>query len=110
MAGLSILKHTHNLSDEELCVRGVENSHFQLFCGEEFFRHRPPFDRSSLARWCQRTGKEKLVALIPESLSGRRGPVPPNPRTSPRSSLGQATAVRYGECLPGRTALVLLVS
>jgi len=68
MAGLSILKHTHNLSDEELCVRGVENPHFQLFCGEEFFRHRPPSDRSSLTRWCQRTGKEKLVALIPESL------------------------------------------
>ena len=69
MAGLSILKHTHNLSDEELCARWVENPYFQLFCGEEFFRHKLPFDRSSLTRWRQRMGEEKLVALIQESLS-----------------------------------------
>ena len=69
MAGLSILKHTHNLSDEELCARWVENPYFQLFCGEEFFRHKPPFDRSSLTRWRQRMGEEKLGALIQESLS-----------------------------------------
>lgn len=69
MAGLSILKHTHNLSDEELCARWIENPYFQLFCGEEFFRHKPPFDRSSLTRWRQRMGEEKLVALIQESLN-----------------------------------------
>ena len=69
MAGLSILKHTHNLSDEELCARWVENPYYQLFCGEEFFRHTLPFDRSSLTRWRQRMGEEKLVALIQESLS-----------------------------------------
>jgi transposase, IS5 family len=69
MAGLSILKHTHNLSDEELCARWVENPYFQLFCGEEFFRHKLPFDRSSLTRWRQRMGEEKLVALIQESLN-----------------------------------------
>jgi Transposase domain (DUF772) len=69
MAGLAILKHTHNLSDEELCARWVENPYYQLFCGEEFFRHKPPFDRSSLTRWRQRMGEEELVALIQESLS-----------------------------------------
>jgi transposase, IS5 family len=69
MAGLSILKHTHNLSDEELCARWIENPYLQLFCGEEFFRHKLPFDRSSLTRWRQRMGEEKLVALIQESLS-----------------------------------------
>lgn len=42
MAGLSILKHTFDLSDEELCARWVENPYFQYFCGEEFFRHDPP--------------------------------------------------------------------
>ena len=31
MAGLSILKHMHNLSDEDLCARWVENPYFQLF-------------------------------------------------------------------------------
>jgi transposase, IS5 family len=69
MAGLSILKHTHNLSDGDLCARWVENPYFQLFCGEEFFRHKLPFDRSSLTRWRQRMGEEKLVAPIQESLS-----------------------------------------
>src|SRR6516162_9447823 len=69
MAGLSILKHTHDLSDEELCARWVENPYYQLFCGEEFFVHKPPFDRSSLTRWRQRMGEEKLVALIQESLN-----------------------------------------
>jgi IS5 family transposase len=69
MAGLSILKGTHNLSDEELCARWVENPYFQLFCGEEFFPHKPPFDRSSLTRWRQRMSEKKLVALILESLS-----------------------------------------
>jgi IS5 family transposase len=37
MAGLSILKHSYNLSDEALCERWVENPYFQHFCGEEFF-------------------------------------------------------------------------
>ena len=69
MAGLSILKHTHNLSDEELCARWAENPYFQLFCGEEFFVHKLPFDRSSLTRWRQRMGEEKLVALLKESLN-----------------------------------------
>jgi transposase, IS5 family len=69
MAGLSILKHTHNLSDEDLCARWIENPYYQLFCGEEFFCHKPPFDRSSLTRWRQRMGEERLVALIQESLS-----------------------------------------
>src|SRR5216110_710505 len=50
MAGLAILKHTFNLSDEELCARWIENPYFQFFCGEEFFRHELPFDRSSLTR------------------------------------------------------------
>jgi transposase, IS5 family len=69
MAGLAILKHMHDLSDEALCERWVENPYFQLFCGEEFFQHKPPFDRSSLTRWRQRMGEERLVALIQESLN-----------------------------------------
>src|SRR5665213_4054570 len=69
MAGLAILKHTYDLSDEVLCDRWVENPYFQFFCGEEFFQHRLVFDRSSLTRWRQRMGEEKLLALIQESLA-----------------------------------------
>jgi transposase, IS5 family len=69
MAGLAILKHLHDLSDEVLCERWIENPYYQLFCGEEFFCHKLPFDRSSLTRWRQRMGEERLVALLQESLS-----------------------------------------
>ncbi|MGB6350772.1 MAG: IS5 family transposase [Pseudolabrys sp.] len=69
MAGLAILKHTYDLSDEVLCERWIENPYYQFFCGEEFFQHRLVFDRSSLTRWRQRMGEEKLQALLQESLS-----------------------------------------
>jgi IS5 family transposase len=69
MAGLAILKHTYDLSDEVLCERWVENPYYQFFCGEEFFQHGLVFDRSSLTRWRQRMGEEKLQALLQESLS-----------------------------------------
>jgi IS5 family transposase len=69
MAGLAILKHTYNLSDEGLCERWIENPYYQYFCGEEFFQHKAPFDRSSLTRWRQRMGEDKLVALLQESLA-----------------------------------------
>jgi len=69
MAGLAILKHTHDLSDEVLCERWLENPYYQFFCGEEFFQHRLVFDRSSLTRWRQRMGEERLQALLQESLS-----------------------------------------
>jgi transposase, IS5 family len=69
MAGLAILKHLHDLSDEALCARWLENPYFQLLCGEEFFQHKLVFDRSSLTRWRQRRGEARLMALLQESLS-----------------------------------------
>ena len=69
MAGLAILKHMHDLSDQVLCERWIENPYYQLFCGEEFFQHTLTFDRSSMTRWRQRMGEEKLIALIQESLN-----------------------------------------
>src|SRR5260370_9420507 len=69
MAGLAILKHTYVLCGEALCDRWVENPYFQYFCGEEFFQHALVFDRSSLTRWRQRMGEDKLQALLQESLA-----------------------------------------
>lgn len=69
MAGLAILKHTFNLSDEELCARWVENPYFQYLTGEEFFCHELPFERSSMTRWRQRMGEERIAALLQESLA-----------------------------------------
>src|ERR1700749_2697916 len=69
MAGLAILKHTYDLSDEVLCERWVENPYYQYFCGEEFFQHRLVFDRSSMTGWRNRMGEARLQALLQESLS-----------------------------------------
>ena len=60
MAGLAILKHAYDFSDEAPCERWVENPYFQYFCGQEFFQHRLTFDRSSLTHWRQRMGEERL--------------------------------------------------
>ncbi len=68
VAGVLILKHMHNLSDEVVCARWVDNPYYQYFCGELTFRHDPPFDRSSMTHWRQRLGEEHLQALVQESL------------------------------------------
>ena len=80
MAGLIILKYTHNLSDEVLCERWVENPYYQFFCGEEFFQHELVLDRSSLSNWRKRMGEEKVKALLQESLSiaAKTGAVKPS--------------------------------
>ena len=79
MAGLAILKHTYNLSDEVVCELWLENPYYQYFCGEEFFRHRLPFDRSSMTHWRNRMGAERLQALLQESLAAatRSGAIKP---------------------------------
>jgi IS5 family transposase len=59
----------HDLSDEVLCARWLENPYYQFFCGEVSFCHKLPFERSSLTHWRQRLGEEHLVALVQESLS-----------------------------------------
>ena len=55
MAGLAILKHSYDLSDEALCDRWVENPYFQYFCGADARR--------------QRMGEDKLLALREKSLA-----------------------------------------
>lgn len=69
MIGLHILKHTFALSDEEVCARWVENPYFQYFCGETFFQHDFPIERSSMTHWRKRVGDESLTMLLQESLS-----------------------------------------
>ncbi|MFX6899545.1 transposase, partial [Acinetobacter baumannii] len=64
MAGLAILKPMHDLSDEALCERWVEKPYCQVFGGEEFCRPELTFERSSLTRWRQRMGEERLAALV----------------------------------------------
>jgi len=70
MAGLAILKHSYDLSDEALCDRWVENPYFQYFLRRGIFPACVGFDRSSLTRWRQRMGKRNFRRCCREPGSG----------------------------------------
>jgi IS5 family transposase len=50
-------------------ISWIENPYYQYFCGKDFFRHILPLDRSSITRWRNRMGEERLAALLQESLA-----------------------------------------
>src|SRR3712207_7460822 len=68
MVGLHLLKHMDGLSDEAVCARYLESPYVQLFCGETHFQHALPLDRSSMTRWRQRIGAERLEVLLAEKI------------------------------------------
>lgn len=68
IVGLHILKQMYNLSDESVCERWVCDPYFQYFCGEEYFQHNFPIERSSMTHFRKRVGEEFCVALMQESL------------------------------------------
>lgn len=57
MVGLQLLKHTSNLSDEEVVAAWVENPYWQHFCGEQYFRHDAPIDPSLMSGFRKRIGE-----------------------------------------------------
>lgn len=57
MVGLQLLKHTSNLSDEEVVAVWVENPYWQHFCGEQYFRHDLPIDPSLMTGFRKRIGE-----------------------------------------------------
>jgi len=74
MVGLHLLKHMDGLSDEAVCARYLDSPYVQLFCGEAQFQHVLPLDRSSMSRWRQRIGAERMETLLVESLdAAQRG-------------------------------------
>jgi len=68
MIGLHILKFMYNLSDENVCDRWVYDPYFQYFCGENYFQHEFPIERSSMTHWRNRVGEKFCECLVQESL------------------------------------------
>jgi hypothetical protein len=64
-AGLLILKHMHSPSDEAAVRTLAGEPVFQFFLREQVSRHGLPFDHSSLSRWRQRLGEERLSIARP---------------------------------------------
>jgi len=63
-AGLMILQHVFNVSDERVVEMWVENPYWQAFCGYDFLQWELPVHPTSLTRWRQRigaTGVEKIL-------------------------------------------------
>jgi IS5 family transposase len=68
MVALSYLKHIHDLSDEEVVARWVENPYWQWFSGFAYFQHQAPIDPSLLSRWRKRIGPDGLEKLLGETV------------------------------------------
>jgi IS5 family transposase len=69
IAGLLYLKALYNLSDDQLIHTWVENPYWQYLCGEQYFQHKFPIDRSVLSHWRKRVGKEGIEKLLTGTLS-----------------------------------------
>ena len=60
MVALQLLKHTCNVSDEEVVATWVENPYWQYFCGEQYFCHESPIDPSLMTGFRKRIGQAGL--------------------------------------------------
>jgi len=69
LVGLHFLKHTFNESDESLLERWVENPYWQNFCGFTTLQHELPLHPTSLTKWRQCVGAEKLAEMLAETIA-----------------------------------------
>ena len=69
MVGLHYLKYTFNESDESVVDRWVENPYWQYFCGYTHMQHECPIHPTSMTKWRNRVGAERLEALITETIA-----------------------------------------
>lgn len=68
MIGLHCLKHAFDESDESVVARWIENPYWQFFCGYEYMQHDCPIHPTSMVKWRQRVGVERLETLLAETI------------------------------------------
>jgi IS5 family transposase len=68
IAGIVLLKRIYDQSDESVLDRWVENPYWQYFCGEVYFCHQLPFDRTELIKFRKRIGEEGSEQLLKMSV------------------------------------------
>jgi len=64
IVGIIMLRRMFNQSDESVLDRWVENPYWQYFCGETYFRHDYPFDRTELIKFRRRIGEEGAEKIL----------------------------------------------
>ncbi len=74
IAGMLLLKRVYNESDESVIERWVENPYWQYFCGEVYFQHTAPFDRTDLIKFRKRIGEKgsELILKMTINLFSRK--------------------------------------
>jgi IS5 family transposase len=64
MASLLYLKHSFNISDEELVVRWSENIVWQYFSGLDYYEHHLPCDATQIGRFRRDLGEDGMELLL----------------------------------------------
>ena len=64
IVGIIMLRRMFNQGDESVLDRWVENPYWQYFCGEVYFRHDYPFDRTELIKFRQRIGEKGAEQIL----------------------------------------------
>jgi transposase, IS5 family len=64
IVGIVLLKRMFNESDESVLDRWAENPYWQYFCGEVYFQHKLPFDRTELIKFRKRIGEKGAEQLL----------------------------------------------
>lgn len=68
MVGLHYLKYAFNESDESMVARWLENPYWQYFCGYTHMQHECPIHPTSMTKWRNRVGAERLEMLLKETI------------------------------------------
>ena len=69
MVGLHYLKYAFDESDESVVARWVENPYWQYFCGYTHLQHECPIHPTSMTKWRNRVGAERLERLLAETIA-----------------------------------------
>jgi len=64
IAGIVLPWRIFDEGDESIRNRWVENPYWQYFCGEVYFQHEPPFDRTELIKFRKRIGEKGSEQLL----------------------------------------------
>jgi IS5 family transposase len=68
LVGLHYLKHAFDESDESVTARWIENPYWQYFCGFTTMQHELPLHPTSLVKWRNRVGAERIAELLQETI------------------------------------------
>ena len=69
MVSLLYLKHTYNLSDEELVVAWSENVYYQFFSGREYYEPKAPCDFTLISKFRKLIGEEGVEELLAKTIT-----------------------------------------